>query len=59
MVKEFIGRDKTRASRKLLDYWYRNFLGIFTIKKFLSMCVWKDSNNEVIIIYHGPPPSRK
>lgn len=55
-MKKFIGRDKTRASRKLLDYWYRNFLNIFTIKEFLSMCVWKCNK---VIIYRGPPPSNR
>jgi hypothetical protein len=54
--KEFVGLNKNKAAKKAIDYWYKNFLNIITLRDFLIKCTWKKEGGETIVIYRGPAP---
>ena len=58
-VREFKDRDKTRAARKALDFWYRRFKDQMILKEFLLQCTWKKEEKEVVITYRGFFPRQK
>lgn len=47
--REFIGRDKARAVRKAMDFWYRHFRDRMTLRKFLSHCTWRQEERGIIV----------
>lgn len=57
--KEFVGLNKTKAVKRAMDFWYRNFLNVVKLKDFLANCTWKKESGEVIVIYRGPAPPIK
>lgn len=59
IIKTFIGLDKGKATKRVLDYWYRNFLNTLTLKEFLSKCTWRREGSEIVIIYRGSAPKIK
>jgi len=59
IVKTFIARDKLKAARKALDYWYENFRDDCPMIKFFSRCFWKKKDGDFLIIYRGPAPKDK
>lgn len=59
IVKTFIGRDKSRAIRKALDFWYRFYKDDVPMIKFFSRCTWKKKENNFFVIYRGPAPKDK
>lgn len=58
-VRKFTGRDKTRAARKALDFWYRHLRDAMFLKEFLSRCTWRKEENGVVITYRGFIAQRK
>lgn len=59
IVKEFTGLDKTKAGKRALDFWYKNFLDLLTLKEFFSKCTWRKGGDGVIITYKGPSSIEK
>jgi len=59
IIKQFVGLDKNKAARRALDYWYKNFLDVLTLKDFISKCSWRQGEGEVIVTYRGPEPPIK
>lgn len=52
-VREFTGRDRTRAAKKALDFWYRHLRDAMFLKEFLSQCTWRKEESGVVITYRG------
>jgi len=55
-AKEFVGLNKTKAVRRAMDFWYKNFLNVLTLKEFFSKCTWRKGRGEIIITYRGSAP---
>jgi len=51
-VREFKGKDRARAIRKALDFWYRNLRNLMVLKDFVACCTWKkEEDGGVTITY--------
>ena len=59
MIKvEFVGLIRSKAIRKALSFWYKEYKDYWTLKEFLSRCTWKQGENETVVVFRGPAPSK-
>lgn len=54
--KEFVALDRQKATRKVLDFWYRNYAKKCTLKVFSERCVGRQKEKQYVITYVGPAP---
>ncbi|MHC4184251.1 MAG: hypothetical protein ACYSR0_12970 [Planctomycetota bacterium] len=59
ITKEFIDLSQNRVTRKILNFWYKNFRDECYLEDFLSKCIWKRIGKDYIVIYQGPEPKRE
>ncbi len=57
LVKVFNARNKRRAVRKAIDFWYKELRDDHRLLDFLNMCKWKKIEEAVFMVtYRGPEP---
>jgi hypothetical protein len=56
IIKQFVGFDLNRATRKALDFWYKKLSRDINLMDFIHMCRWTKRAEIYVVIYRGPEP---